>query len=416
MRLITLLAGILLFSVPAQGQQARDESESTLALFEKRILPIFRAEKPSSCAECHLSGVDLKDYIRPSQEATFAALLRGGLIDRQRPDESKLLAFISRKPEKPSIVTDQVRQQEYEAFRAWIRAAANDPQLLEAKAGGDSLGPQVPEEVIRHARRDRVLGSFLENVWSEMTRCEHCHSPDFNRGHIARHGQELVDRISWIVPRDPEATLRRLVDSRLVDLDDPAKSKLLTKPTLQVEHQGGIKMVVGDRSYVQFRRFVEDYAASAKGAYKSADQLPKPTGEVAVLSNLFLRIDDLPERFGRRVMQVEVYPWDAKRKAWSDECCASGVWFVTLGRFWQSPLHLTAHRGSERAKALESKQLPAGRYLARLHLDKKGQLQRKEAAALTETELVGEVAFESQWPGGFANKTAIRFPAVAENR
>ena len=32
-------------------------------VFEKRILPIFKSANPSSCVQCHLAGVDLKDYI-----------------------------------------------------------------------------------------------------------------------------------------------------------------------------------------------------------------------------------------------------------------------------------------------------------------------------------------------------------------
>ena len=44
-----------------------EENASPLAIFEKRIVPIFQSAKPSSCSECHLSGVNLKDYIRPTQ-------------------------------------------------------------------------------------------------------------------------------------------------------------------------------------------------------------------------------------------------------------------------------------------------------------------------------------------------------------
>src|SRR5262245_7489340 len=222
MRFVTILACVLMFAIPVHGQEPTSEKHSSLSIFERRILPIFRADKPSSCAECHLSGVDLKDYIRPSQEETFTALVRGGLIDRERPDDSKLLTFIGRKPDKPSIVSDKVREEEYAAFREWIRAAVGDPQLLAAKAGADATGPQGPVEVTRHTRQERVLRSFVENVWTEVTRCEHCHSPEFNRGHIERHGKELVDQISWIVPRDPEATLQRIVDNGLIDLDEPA--------------------------------------------------------------------------------------------------------------------------------------------------------------------------------------------------
>lgn len=415
MRMLSILSGALLAVVglgaaPAPAQDKAEEQPSARSIFERRILPILRAEKPSSCAECHLSGLDLKDYIRPSDEETFAALLRGGMVDRAHPDESKLLAFISRKPDKPSIVTEKVREQEYAAFREWIVAAVNDPRLLAAKAGEASVGPRVPEEVIRHARQDRVLASFVENVWSETTRCAHCHSPEFNRGQIANRGQEFVDRISWIVPRDPEATLRRIVAGGLIDLEDPAKSRLLTKPTVQVEHQGGIKMVVGDRGYEQFRRFAVDYAASAKGAYRTAAQLPRPSDEVAVLSDLFLRIEGLPEAYGKRLMRVEVHPWNEKDQAWSNECWASGAWIATPQQFWQSPLHLTASRTSPRAQDLAEKKLPPGRYLAKLYLDKKAVHQVKQPLVLGEVELVGQIEFESRWPSGFANKTVIHLP------
>ena len=49
-------------------------SRSSRAVFERRILPLLTAKNPSTCAECHLSGVDLKDYIRPTESETFAGL------------------------------------------------------------------------------------------------------------------------------------------------------------------------------------------------------------------------------------------------------------------------------------------------------------------------------------------------------
>ena len=64
---------------------------SSLVVFEKRILPIFNAKRPSSCTECHLAGVDLKDYIHEDQAKTFASLVRSGLIDVDRPAKSKIL-------------------------------------------------------------------------------------------------------------------------------------------------------------------------------------------------------------------------------------------------------------------------------------------------------------------------------------
>ena len=66
------------------------DSDTALAIFERRILPIFQSVKPSSCAECHLSGVDLKEYIRPTQQQTFASLVSAGLIDVAKTDDSKI--------------------------------------------------------------------------------------------------------------------------------------------------------------------------------------------------------------------------------------------------------------------------------------------------------------------------------------
>jgi hypothetical protein len=63
-------------------------------IFEKRILPIFKSPQPSSCVDCHLAGVDLKNYILPSHEKTFLSLRDQGMIDLDKPAESKILRLI----------------------------------------------------------------------------------------------------------------------------------------------------------------------------------------------------------------------------------------------------------------------------------------------------------------------------------
>src|SRR5687768_3788571 len=65
-------------------------------VFEQRILPIFKSPNPSSCTQCHLAAVDLKDYILPSATDTFLALRDQGLIDLEKPEASKILALINR--------------------------------------------------------------------------------------------------------------------------------------------------------------------------------------------------------------------------------------------------------------------------------------------------------------------------------
>ena len=98
---VVILSVVLLALCGAPNHAVADE-QNPLSIFNRRVLPIMQAENPSSCSECHLSGVDLKDYIGPDQATTFASLRERGLINLENPDESKILKFIARKPKKPS--------------------------------------------------------------------------------------------------------------------------------------------------------------------------------------------------------------------------------------------------------------------------------------------------------------------------
>src|SRR5271156_6110674 len=64
-------------------------------VFEKRILPIFKSSNPSSCTQCHLSGVELKNYILPSSAKTFLSLRDQGMVDLKKPEDSKILRLIN---------------------------------------------------------------------------------------------------------------------------------------------------------------------------------------------------------------------------------------------------------------------------------------------------------------------------------
>lgn len=388
----------------ANGDGANSDG-TALAVFEKRILPIFQAQKPSSCTECHLSGVDLKDYIQPDQEKTFASLVSAGLIDVQSPDDSKILRFINRRPDEPNLITDKVRQHEHDAFQAWIRAAVKDKDVLAAKAT-ESIGPQVPDEVIRHARKDRVLASFIENVWSEVGRCAFCHSPDRNQKQVKEHGEQ----VSWITLRDPKATLNYMVEAGIIDPDNPLDSMLLTKPTMQVEHGGGQKLVVGDRTYKQFRNFIDDYASVSNAKYATAAELPEPRSEVSLVTEIWFKLTNVPAKYDKMLLQVDLYRWTGD--GWSEHRVASSDRLIFgKGKLWQHSLSLTAQRGSQWADEIKLKRLPRGRYLVKLYIDQTGKLQKDFRAELGDAELVGQVEVNSQWPQGYGKMTAVSFPS-----
>ena len=392
-------------SVDEKGDKLTAPSESkSLSIFEQRILPILASPRPSSCTECHLSGVELKHYVQADQRETFASLVEAGLINVEAPLDSKILTFIQRSPEQPSLISQEVRELEYDAFRDWIVAAVDDPVLLEAESD-QPAGPALPLEVVRHARNDRVLSSFVDNIWSEVGRCAACHSPDRNQKQVEEHGSH----VSWIRLNNPEATMRYMIDQELIDPTAPEKSLLLRKPTMEVEHGGGQKMVVGDRTYKQFRRFIDDYAAIMAGKYTKIEQIPKPGNEVSQVTEIWLKIEGVPRKFDKMLLQVDLY--QQREAGWSDfRVATSDRPVFGEGNLWQHSLSLTAPRGSTSAPSIPAQKLPAGRYLAKLYVDQRGKLRKDFKAELGDEEFVGQVEFESGWPVGYGRMTVIQYP------
>ena len=122
-----IASGILL----GAGLAAASEPKTPEAVFEERILPILKSDDPSSCAECHLAGVDLRNYLLPSAKKTFANLRDLGLVDLEAPEDSKILEFISMTPDSDGYeapgakrIDPEMRKAELEAFSEWILAAA----------------------------------------------------------------------------------------------------------------------------------------------------------------------------------------------------------------------------------------------------------------------------------------------------
>ena len=268
----------------------------------------------------------------------------------------------------------------------------------------------MADEVIRHARKDRVLASFIDNIWTEVARCSGCHSPDQNQKQVDEFGEQ----VSWITLRDPEATLAYMLESELIDVDTPDQSLLLLKPTLQMEHEGGQKLLVGDRTYRQFRRFIDDYAAIVKGAYEDENELPKSSDELGVATpmtnGIWLKLTDVPARYDKMLLQVDLYRrdgvgWSKRRWATADRSVYG------KGKLWQQTLTLTAGRQSRRADEIRrAPDLPAGEYLAKIYVDQTGRLQEDLTAQIGETEFVGQVVVKTEWTKGYGRMTVARFP------
>jgi hypothetical protein len=383
-------------------------------VFEQRIMPIFKSPNPSSCVQCHLAAVELRDYILPSSTDTFLALREQGLIDLDNPENSKILKLIKRgydDPKAAGLIPAKQRQAEYDAFLAWIKACAADPKLRNAARPGNS--PQLavkPVEVVRHARKDRMLESFETNVWSMRFRCMNCHTEGTPQNNKLR--EEYGDRVAWFKKEGSEATMNYLLGSKLINLQDPEASLLLTKPLGLVKHGGGIKFVVGDQGYKAMRAWIDDVVAIKTGKYAKAEDLPaeKPAPK-KFGTDLWFKLDKTPDAWGDKLLQVDVYAWDARGGKWEAEPVATSdrvVW--GKGKLWQHTLTLLAAPGSERARAWASGKptLPPGKYLVKVYVDASGKASKDWKAALGPDEFVGQAEFQvSRWSEGYGAMTVV---------
>ena len=382
-------------------------------IFDRRILPIFKSPNPSSCMECHLAGVDLKNYILPSHERTFVSLRDQGLIDLENPANSKILRLIAMgggTNEGASLISAKVRETELAAFADWIQASARDPKLRNAAKlpAAELAQPSRPTEVIHHARTDRLLASFEENIWSQRFRCSGCHSPkgSENAKLVAEHGEQ----VSWLKDT-AEATMRYLLDSENINIKQPERSRLLLKPLNEIKHGGGQKMLAGDMTYKAFRVWLDDYARTVNDRYATARDLPKPkSGPVMFATEVWLKLVNTPPEWADRLLQVTLFAWDGDKEAWETEPIAISDRAVSGKlKLWQHNLALLAQRNSALARQWTDNKpsLTAGRYLLKVHVDVKERLKSDWNSTLGDAEFVGEAIVDSRWPKGYGRMTVV---------
>jgi hypothetical protein len=395
---LTLLAGVVASLADRRPLQASDSAD----FFTRRILPIARAQRASSCTECHFAGVELGQYVLDDEASTFAALRAAGLVDVAQPEQSKLLQFIRRKPEREDATMAKVRAEETAAFTAWITAAAKNPDLLSTSGDVSPIGPQLPPEVVRHMRSDRLLASFVENIWVEMERCINCHSPERNERWVKEHGKQ----ISWLVPRDPAATMKYLADEGLIDVDAPEKSLFLLKPLGIVEHAGHVKFAVGSRTDRQFRRFLNDYSATVAGKYRKAGDLPPPTKQLAIATGQQLKITEMPADQCGRLMRVLLYPSDGD--GWSKRPIASGDSQINPkdGTWMNQMCELVDREQATSERLLKPRLLPGERYLAKLYIVDRSAAEKADFE-FSDADYYGTAELAGAWPTGWQKPKTV---------
>lgn len=252
------------------------EDDST-RLYQERIEPLFEDDTPASCNQCHLSGLDLQVFMRDTPCESMACLVSLGWVDPEEPDESRVLDWIARgsQPDSP-LITEQVVQAEYQAFREWIHYSLACEECADATCPGSAdAGTFCPTETQHESAgvagivdpggcSDEVLLEvFRQTVYDSRGRCSPCHLTD--------HEFEKYEAPQWLdVLGDCDSASRHtywnVLDRGYVDFEEPRNSLLLLKPLGEdlggTEHGGGEKFwsKTDDPGYVSFSYFVDRVA------------------------------------------------------------------------------------------------------------------------------------------------------------
>lgn len=406
---LTLVAAAVVGSVFANFARAESAGE----IYQRRVLPLIESGSHSSCTECHFRGVELRDFLTSDPAKTFAELRGRGWIDVEHPEKSKLLGFIAREPEQADPLLGKVRAAEMAALEAWIRAAVKEPELL-ARPLPASRDLELPAEFIRHARSDRVLASFADAVWSQLGRCVNCHSPDRNAKMVKEHGPQM----SWIVPGDPAATLKQLTDRELIDLDKPAESQLRTKPLELVEHGGGPKFPLGSETDARWLAFLKDYSRTLRAdGYRPRDALPALPEHRSWLSELQIRMTDVPESWDERLLVVTLHRIRPDGSVDAAPVARGDSRVNPKGHVWQNALTVTARDKSRGTADAWSEPLAIddaiakGRYLVRVTLAPDSAAKPQSTSAVQ----LGTFTVEAPWPPGYQPPKILSWKQLEPN-
>jgi len=238
------------------------------AIYEQRIAPLLATQRPKSCNNCHLSGIDLSLFQRETPCQTMACLHQKQLVDFSDPAASTILKWISRAEPDSELITEDVIAEEYAGFLAWIEQSAtceSCPQFEDPCGDGKAeVTPCSEEEFVDpgdcsdHTRE----ALFRDRVYAWRDRCYPCHFDNKDN-----------EGPNWIATGSCNLaslqTMRAIQTSGYLDLVRPEKSLLLQKPLAQsaggIEHGGHDKFAsTDDQTYRDFLSWIEREANCTK--------------------------------------------------------------------------------------------------------------------------------------------------------
>ena len=255
---------------PDTGPPLACTSPKMSDLYEKKIKPLVTKGQPSTCNQCHLSGVDLGMFVQDTPCKTMACMVDKGIVNLGDPKASKVLEWLAKGKPQSALITGDILGDEKAAFLEWIQHSSLCQTATCGKIAnpcGD-LGtppPIVPNKpMLGGCGETDLAAAFQAQVYKWRDRCSHCHSPA---------GKDYIKSGApgWLSADTTNAgsifTMYNVIGLGLIHKTVPEQSLLLLKPLPKslnggVVHGGGVKFQnKADVSYVDFLKWIKTYQA-----------------------------------------------------------------------------------------------------------------------------------------------------------
>ncbi len=298
------------------------------ALYAKRIEPLFNGSQPSSCNQCHLSGIDLSMYAKGTPCATMACLISNEKVDLEAPADSEILAQIQQADPASPLIDDNVIEDEYGGFLEWITYSAQCHATVCGVVEDPCADPDAPVAALPGGltplgacAEPSLVADFSTLVMKHKNRCHGCHSsckPDYPAP-------------CWLVEDydagDPAAleaaaiqTMYNLIGLGAIDVDAPSESLMLLKPASSslggVYHGGGSKFYdLADQTYQDFLQWIEAYAACYLGVepQKPVVKITLPVDKKKVTEGLPLTLKGNATDLQDEAFADEAFVWTSSK-------------------------------------------------------------------------------------------------------
>jgi len=171
--------------------------ENLTDLYRTYVEPFVSGQVPSSCSQCHLTGVDISLYAQDNACDTMACMIDRGIVNLDQPEESALLQQISLGDPASSVFNIEVERR---AMELWVQWSATCHQWVcgTIESGCSQGTGALTTGVLPQGdcSEEILLASFWDAFVVHQQRCNDCHSsfnPEFGSHFECREDTDCVE-------------------------------------------------------------------------------------------------------------------------------------------------------------------------------------------------------------------------------